>query len=1273
MLFRDQIKWIQCRLRAILSIEIEFGKSIHRAKNHSMILFPTSSTTLGCGISALVAFKKIDSFSDSDNALSIFQQELMSALSSTISKCITDRCSIASHYLGGDKVLKSLLDKARSFKTLQRYHESIIVNQNRDILRQMSTTLASTLEKESDALEDLMTQMDEDEGNIALHQLETLRDIHWCLSKEILDNFGRIQEISATPLSDLSRNEFSIFKQINAILNSIDRLEVRGRDSAGISLLFTLEKSEFEAFRKKMSASGLGEQLKARTNKTVLSNNCLTIHDTYTSSISPIYADDEKIQTNPSSSSEKDHHRVSIAFVYKYAAEIGSLGDNVAFLRTQIKNDQLLQLMTQFNSDFNTISAHTRWASVGDITLANCHPVDSAHTDQSIPPSGIIHVSLNGDIDNYPELKRVHEARFDTIHPDITTDTKIIPLQIERYLKQGHTIPEAFRLAVNDFHGSHAISMHTDLAPGKLFLAQKGSGQALFIGIAPDHYVTASELYGVVEETQSFIKLNGETNGQIIILDQTGSGGVDGMLSMDYAGNAIEITDSDIQKSDVTSRDIDRQNYPHYFLKEISEAPISVSKTLQNRWKRTALTGNSAIHLDESVLPMHIVDDLKNGTIKKVFFIGQGTAGVAAQGCADLFRHFLPNSDLDIRAMKSSELSGFSIIGNHESSKAMASYMVIAISQSGTTTDTNRTVDMVRARGARTLAIVNRRDSDLTFKVDGVLYTSTGRDIEMSVASTKAFYSQITAGALLALHTAGLLETMSPEAISKEIDNLIGLPNKMRHVLGMKEQIAKSAKRHAIPAYYWATVGSGANKTSADEIRIKLSELCYKTISSDYVEDKKHIDLSSEPLIIVCAASTRESVLKDIIKDTAIFHAHKAIPIVITDEDENRFLPFAKDVFGVPKVPEHLAPILNTLVGHLWGYYAALAIHEGSEFIFRFQNEMAEMISEYRLMGRNTYEILLEKAFREKVAAFYQSFSKRRQEKRIPAILGINTATDITLLLKYLSGRLPVAEFEMDFGKKGTPANMLDCLFKTLSDGINALSRPVDAIKHQAKTVTVGTSRLEEKQQLFELDESFEGVIFDEIKNNNLSISRITHANVLVIRNLQKVISHVKGALLYQISGLNLLGEPTLETRIDVINKSGSLTNESSRVETEHRLKGTKNIIVREGNVYIGKGRKDGRSILVIPVLSERPNASAIENLLSLNVAFKETDDITLIDKIKALGGKYTRIKDTILESDTLQWADTLLNTIPVSDLFGDSAEKIADTIIAINGEGSIS
>ncbi len=287
--------------------------------------------------------------------------------------------------------------------------------------------------------------------------------------------------------------------------------------------------------------------------------------------------------------------------------------------------------------------------------------------------------------------------------------------------------------------------------------------------------------------------------------------------------------------------------------------------------------------------------------------MGQGTAGVASQGCADILSHYMNDPSLLIRSMKASELSGFTL-DEHDDERSMADALVIAISQSGTTTDTNRTVDMVKERGAHTLAIVNRRDSDITFKVDGVMYTSSGRDIEMSVASTKAFYSQIVAGAMLGLYMAHLKGTRTEDFVTEEIKQLQKLPDHMRKVLSMREQIEKSANRVATTRAYWATVGSGPNKTSADEIRIKLSELCYKTISSDNVEDKKHIDLSSEPLIIVCAAGTRKTVIRDIIKDTAIFHAHKAIPIVIADEGEDRFEPYAEDVFHVPVVSEHLRP-----------------------------------------------------------------------------------------------------------------------------------------------------------------------------------------------------------------------------------------------------------------------------------------------------------------------------------------------------------------------------
>ena len=1215
----------------VCSIKIELGTSVGQAGKNTIIVFPDLPNTLSCGISAFVAFKGSDTSTSLD--LSPVQEMVLSLKTKSLS---SDVLSIRDDFPGSDDLLAALFEECQRFKQENIFSDLFFDTEKRDRLISTSKAIEQVIKDQTLAYKKELANLSSADAEIISCRLEKLRDIAWCLKKEILENITAINDLGVGLKGSENISGLAVFKRINAVLNSIDRLEVRGRDSAGISIIFTFTKEEFENFRTGMIKAGLSERLRQRTNHLVLTNNSLTIKDTHP---------------------EDGQHFVTISFVYKFAAEIGALGDNVSFIRSQIKNDHMLQLISQHTFIASSISAHTRWASVGDITMANCHPQDNTPTDRKIGRSGIIHACLNGDIDNYLELKTEYEARYDKLHEDINTDTKLIPLQVEHYLKLNNSIEEAFRLAVNDFEGSHAISMHSNLAPGKLFLAQKGSGQAIFVGIAKDHYIAASELYGIVEETQDYIKLNGENKGQIVILDQNSAGGVEGIQSFYYDTTPIVIKNEHVLTSQITSRDIDRQHFPHYFLKEISESPGSVEKTLENKFKVSTESNLFMTNLDETVIPKSLENDFKTNQIKKVCFIGQGTAGVAAQGCANLLNFYLGDKDLDIRALKSSELSGFCIIDGDSKNQSMANTLVVAISQSGTTTDTNRTVDMVKACGARTLAIVNRRDSDLTFKTDGVLYTSSGRDIEMSVASTKAFYSQIAAGAILGLHIARMLQTRSSEFITEQINEMMGLPAKMRTILGMKDQIKASASRLAVSKDYWATVGSGSNKTSADEIRIKLSELCYKTISSDFIEDKKHIDLSSEPLIIICAAGTRESVLGDIIKDTAIFHAHKATPVVITTMGEDRFDLYAEDVFKIPETSEHFAPVLNTLVGHIWGYYAALAINEGSRFMYEGRVEVQDVLDEYTTMGHDVYEILLEKRFRETIARFYNKFLAKRRHGDFPAVMGLDNVANITLLLKYLSGRLPVSDFEIDFETKGTPTNMLTTFFDNISQAVNIMARPVDAIKHQAKTVTVGTSRIAEK---------FDGLVFEELAASNIQISQITNRNVLVIKNLQEVVSRINGGFLYQVSGLSLLGEVTDETKIKLINKTGALKTEHSRVETDPRLKGTKNIIVREGNVYIGKGRKDNKNILVIPCISTNPaTPNIIEYILSLNITFKTSKDLPLLKKIKALGGKYNRLKDYILESDTIQWDDKYLNLLEVETLFGDTAETVVEKLIS--------
>jgi len=1215
-----------------------------RVPERSIVFFPFRKNLLCCGIAGIISFKDKKTEQIRFDALSLGNM-IKEIEAHGYDFCKENAVSFEDRYMGGDRLINTLEREIRALKTPSLFFDIYTRKEFQDELSKLTDRLQSVIHSEEEILSDQMGRLAPSVVDSMSRRIEDLKDIAWCLSFELSENIIKIDELIVNPDAISSPSSVAIFQRINVVLNSIDRLEVRGRDSAGISLMFILEGAEFEKFNSALDNANLLEPLTQRSSQETLINNGITIHKT---------------------TDETGKERIALTLVYKVAAEVGSLGDNIFFLRQQIRDDPILQTLVTFSSTYHTVNAHTRWASVGAISEPNCHPVDNRTTGSLTEKRAIIHVCLNGDIDNYLDLKSEYESRGDLIHKDITTDTKIIPLQIEKYIHQGHDVKEAFRRAVSDFEGSHAISMHSDLAAGKLFLAQKGSGQALFIGLAEDHYMPTSEVYGFVEETPFYLKMDGEkivegntgrTQGQIFILNQESSGELGEIEAMYYDGTPIRLEEKEKKHTAITSRDIDRQLFPHYFLKEISESPDSVEKTLHNRWKiKEEADKRYEIVLDEKVLPKSLEKALigsDDRQIRRIFFIGQGTAGVAAQVCSDILNFYMDDPSLHINSLKASELSGFKL-NESDDATSMADTLVVAISQSGTTTDTNRTVDMVRERGACTIAIVNRRDSDITFKVEGVMYTSSGRDIEMSVASTKAFYSQIAAGALLGLYMSKLKGQRDDAFVSDEIKQLLGLPSHMRKILAMKSKFENSAKRLAATKTYWAAVGSGPNKASADEIRIKLSELCYKTISSDYVEDKKHIDLSSEPLIFVCAAGTRGSVIGDIIKDTAIFQAHKATPIVIADEGENRFDPYAADVFYVPIVSQHLAPIINTLAGHIWGYYAALAINEGSRFMYDFREEIRNTVEAYSEKGLDVYEVILEKTFREKIAHFYNEFRRKKAQNRFPATLGLEAASDLILLLKYLLGRLPVSDFELDFGIKGTAGNILNNLFKCLSDAINSMARPVDAIKHQAKTVTVGTSRI---------TEAVEGLLFEELALHNFNVSQLIPRNIIVLKNLQSIISDIEGSTLYRIDRLNLLGEPTDETTIEVKKKEGALKSVPSRVEKDNKLKGTKRIIVREGNVYIGKGRRDDRSIIIIPVISASPaTPNVIEYLLLLNFSFKE--NVPLTTKIKALGGKHERIKNIVQES-SIAWSDKYLELVEIQELFGKSAEKTGEFIIS--------
>ncbi|HIE70465.1 MAG TPA: SIS domain-containing protein, partial [Planctomycetes bacterium] len=276
------------------------------------------------------------------------------------------------------------------------------------------------------------------------------------------------------------------------------------------------------------------------------------------------------------------------------------------------------------------------------------------------------------------------------------------------------------------------------------------------------------------------------SRGQVVVLDRDGAGEVAGITRIAYDATELPVTEDDLTTASITTRDIDRGDYPHYLLKEIGESPNSLQKTLRGRIvQKTDSQGSPRLEvaLPESSLPKQAVESLQQGKTRRILVIGQGTAAVAGQAIAGAIADAVAGSKIAVQATP----AGFGLGDD------MSDTLIVAISQSGTTTDTNRTVDLVRGRGCTVVAIVNRRGSDLTDKANGVIYTSDGRDVEMSVASTKAFYAQCAAGQLLAMAIARASGCSNDQHEHELLTALVDLPNAMRTVLQQDANITAIA------------------------------------------------------------------------------------------------------------------------------------------------------------------------------------------------------------------------------------------------------------------------------------------------------------------------------------------------------------------------------------------------------------------------------------------------------------------------------------------------
>ncbi len=1028
--------------------------------------------------------------------------------------------------------------------------------------------------------------------------LVRLKDAAWCLAR---DRVGAARALAPLVGGGAERSTIEGFRSVQIALAALDRLEVRGRDSAGLQVLVSHPGVDL-AEPAVLAELGHRADPLCTSGSVTAADGCLS-------------------------------------FVYKAAAEIGELGDNTRALRAAIAADGLLARAVSGPSSWVSVLAHTRWASVGVISEANAHPLDQREAVADAPAPAVTAV-LNGDVDNHLGLRDEASIR---VADAISTDAKVIPVLVSRALAAG--VDDAFAETVRRLEGSVAVAALVAARPDQLLLAQRGSGQSLYVGLADDAFVVASEPYGLVEECDRYLRLDGESPqgpsgepGQVVVLDGRLAGELGGIERHAYDGSALPVDPAEVQVPEITTRDIDRGSFPHFLLKELTESPESMRKTLRGRIV-AAEDGRLGVELGPQALPKEIGAALADGRIRRVLAIGQGTARVAASALADAVSVALAPLGVVTTALPATELSGFGLTDD------MSDVLVVAISQSGTTTDTNRTVDLVRARGATVIAIVNRRNSDLVEKADGVLYTADGRDVEMSVPSTKAWYAQVAAGLLLAAALADAAGCSDRAATHELLTGLRQLPAAMAEVLADRVAIAELAARHAPSRRSWAVVGNGANRVAAEEVRIKISELCYRSIPADATEDKKHIDLAAEPLIFVCAAGLTGPNAADVGKEVAIYRAHRAAPIVVATVGERRF-DGALGVITVPEVHPRVAFVLSAMAGHLFGYGAALAIDAQARMLREARGALERVVmTEVSGPGDGDQGADPFAAIARAVAPHAGRFRQELRSGALDGSLDASVAVALSALFGFGSGESSLDAYELDRGRIATPTGVANDLLEALSLGVDALTRPIDAIKHQAKTITVGISRSEEAL--------FEPALVRAVFEAGTGRDHLGYRALRTLGALDPVVAGVDGHTRYRVEGS--LNDDT--ATIHVTDRGGVAVDLVSRADTDPVLRGTKHRVATTREVTVARGRRDGRTVVIVP----ETKGAEVTGITLLHVRVHDSlPAATRRAVLAGYQGRLAALTDAVTETE-VALTDAMLEAVSPLDLLVQPVYVLAD------------
>ncbi len=523
---------------------------------------------------------------------------------------------------------------------------------------------------------------------------------------------------------------------------------------------------------------------------------------------------------------------------------------------------------------------HTRWATHGEPNDKNAHPHTS--TDGKL---AIIH---NGIIENYSSLKKELELNGHNFLSD--TDTEVLIHLIEEIKVQNKcTIEEAVRLALNEVVGAYAIVVLSQDEERTLIAARKGS--PLVIGIGKDEFFVASDATPIIEYTNDVTYLNDK---EMAIIK-------DGNLVVKNLANVVKTPF--IQKLELDLEDIEKGGYPHFMLKEIFEQPKSIRDAMRGR-----------LVSREHHLFMSGIDQYLNRFInaERMLLIGCGTSWHAGLIGEYLFE------DLARIPTEVEYASEF----RYRNPVIRDKDIVIAISQSGETADTLAAIELAKSKGSLIFGVCNAVGSSIARTADAGAYLHAGPEI--GVASTKAFTSQVTILAMMAMYLGLKKGTIPLNKFQELIHGLDSVPDKVSKILAKGDEILEISK-----SFYKASnflyLGRGYNFPVALEGALKLKEISYIHAEGYPAAEMKHgpIALIDEDMPVVFIA-TKDSSYEKVISNIQEVKARKGKVIAIVTEGDTEIKQMADFTFEIPSIADPLVPLLAVVPLQLLSYHIAI-------------------------------------------------------------------------------------------------------------------------------------------------------------------------------------------------------------------------------------------------------------------------------------------------------------------------------------------------------------